>query len=108
MIRKTVGYDSSPALHIAAARVIELPPGTSLAKFLMVFLAIGLLFTAAVALCDAVEESCSTFGSALQFLLFITLEISTKPSDDLPFHILPLPSTAVPRLPWVSTSWCEV
>ena len=35
VIKKTVCYDSSPALHIAEARVIELPSGTSLAQFLM-------------------------------------------------------------------------
>ena len=38
MIKKTVCYDSSPALHIAEARVIELSSGTSLAQFLMVYL----------------------------------------------------------------------
>ena len=38
MIKKTVCYDSSPALHIAEARVIELSSGTSLAQFLMVSL----------------------------------------------------------------------
>ena len=38
VIKKTVCYDSSPALHIAEARVIELSSGTSLAQFLMVFL----------------------------------------------------------------------
>ena len=33
-----VAHDLSPALHIAEARVIELPSGTSFAQFLMVFL----------------------------------------------------------------------
>ena len=32
---KAFGYDLSPALHSAAAKVIELPTGTSSAKFLM-------------------------------------------------------------------------
>ena len=32
------GYDLSPALHIAEAKVIELLSGTSSAQFLMVFL----------------------------------------------------------------------
>ena len=32
------GYDLSPALHIAEAKVIELLSGTSFAQFLMVFL----------------------------------------------------------------------
>ena len=36
-IKKAVCYDSSPALHSAAARVIELLSGTSLAQFLMVY-----------------------------------------------------------------------
>ena len=31
------GYDLSPALHIAEAKVIELLSGTSFAQFLMVF-----------------------------------------------------------------------
>ena len=31
-------HDLSPALHIAEAKVIELPSGTSFAQFLMVFL----------------------------------------------------------------------
>ena len=30
-------HDLSPALHIAEAKVIELPSGTSFAQFLMVF-----------------------------------------------------------------------
>ena len=38
MIKKTVCYDSSPALHIAEARVIELSSGTSLAQFLMAYI----------------------------------------------------------------------
>ena len=52
-IKKSVCYDSSPALHIAAARVIELSSGTSLAQFLMVYL----LFIMSVALCDGLEKS---------------------------------------------------
>jgi len=35
---KRIHYDLSPALHIAEVKVIELPSGISLAKFLMVFL----------------------------------------------------------------------
>jgi len=35
---KRVHYDLSPALHIAAAKVIELPSGISSAQFLMVVL----------------------------------------------------------------------
>ena len=35
---KAFDYDSSPALHSAAARVIELSSDTSLAEFLMVTL----------------------------------------------------------------------
>ena len=45
MIKTTVCYDSSPALHIAEARVIELPSGTSLAQFLMAFLSPRGLFS---------------------------------------------------------------
>ena len=37
-ITKAFSYDLSPALHIAEAKVIELPSGTSFAQFLMVFL----------------------------------------------------------------------
>ena len=37
-ITKAFGYNLSPALHIAEAKVIELPSGTSSAQFLMVFL----------------------------------------------------------------------
>jgi len=33
-----IHYDLSPAVHIAEAKVVELPSGISLAKFLMVFL----------------------------------------------------------------------
>lgn len=34
-IKKALGYDLSPALHSAEVKVIELPSGTSSAKFLM-------------------------------------------------------------------------
>ena len=54
MIKKTVCYDSSPALHIAEARVIELSSGTSLAQFLIVYLPIS--FHHAGALCDGLEK----------------------------------------------------
>ena len=37
-ITNAFGYDLSPALHIAEAKVIELLSGTSSAQFLMVFL----------------------------------------------------------------------
>ena len=37
-IMNAFGYDLSPALHIAEAKVIELLSGTSSAQFLMVFL----------------------------------------------------------------------
>ena len=37
-INKAFAHDLSPALHIAEAKVIELPSGTSFAQFLMVFL----------------------------------------------------------------------
>ena len=37
-IKKAFAHDLSPALHIAEAKVIELPSGTSFAQFLMVFL----------------------------------------------------------------------
>ena len=59
MIKKTVCYDSSPALHIAEARVIELSSGTSLAQFLMVFLTLRgftILFINAGALRDGLEK----------------------------------------------------
>ena len=56
MIKKTVCYDSSPALHIAEARVIELPSGTSLAQFLMVFLTLEALFIVVVALCGTAKK----------------------------------------------------
>ena len=36
-IMNAFGYDLSPALHIAEAKVIELLSGTSSAQFLMVF-----------------------------------------------------------------------
>ena len=55
MIKKTVCYDSSPALHIAEARVIELLSGTSLAQFLMVLLP-QTLFIVVVAWCDAAKK----------------------------------------------------
>ena len=48
---KAFGYDLSPALHIAEAKVIELPSGTSFAQFLMVFLTLRLLFIDVSALC---------------------------------------------------------
>ena len=59
MIKKTVCYDSSPALHIAEARVIELSSGTSLAQFLMVrpHLKRLLLFIDVLASCEALEKS---------------------------------------------------
>ena len=59
MIKKTVCYDSSPALHIAEARVIELSSGTSLAQFLMVRLHLKrlLLFIDVLALSEALEKS---------------------------------------------------
>ena len=41
---KAFGYDLSPALHIAEAKVIELLSGTSFAQFLMVFLTSEVLF----------------------------------------------------------------
>ena len=79
MIKKTVCYDSSPALHIAEARVIELSSGTSLAQFLMVFLTFEAFyfFIDAIATCGAskkmyrvlhVEQigSCSPFLSSGQ------------------------------------------
>ncbi len=37
VIMKTVSHASSPALHSAEARDIELPSGTSLAQFLLAF-----------------------------------------------------------------------
>ena len=59
MIKKTVCYDSSPALHIAEARLIELSSGTSLAQFLMVRLHLKrlLLFIDVLASCEALEKS---------------------------------------------------
>ena len=58
VIKKTVCYDSSPALHIAEARVIELSSGTSLAQFLMVFLTFeaSYIFIDAIATCGASEK----------------------------------------------------
>ena len=44
-ITKAFGYDLSPALHIAEAKVIELPSGISLAQFLMVFLTLEAHFS---------------------------------------------------------------
>ena len=44
-IKKAFDYDLSPALHIAEAKVIELPSGTSFAQFLMVNLSWGTLFS---------------------------------------------------------------
>ena len=41
---KAFGYDLSPALHIAEAKLIELLSGTSFAQFLMVFLPSEALF----------------------------------------------------------------
>ena len=38
VLKKTGNYDSSPALHIAEASVIEWPSGPSFAQFLMVHL----------------------------------------------------------------------
>ena len=43
-INKAFAHDLSPALHIAEAKVIELPSGTSFAQFLMVFLTLEVLF----------------------------------------------------------------
>ena len=48
---KAFGYDLSPALHIAEAKVIELPSGTSFAQFLMVFLTLGASFFSLNASC---------------------------------------------------------
>ena len=64
-IIEAFGYNLSPALHIAEAKVIELPSGTSSAQFLMVFLAteVSILFIELVALCDDLEKrqiKCST------------------------------------------------
>ena len=42
---KAFGYDLSPALHIAEAKVIELLSGTSFAQFLMVFLTLEVFFS---------------------------------------------------------------
>ena len=51
------GYDLSPALHIAEAKVIELLSGTSFAQFLMVFLTSeALLFINLFASCDGLEK----------------------------------------------------
>ena len=44
MIKKTVSYNSNPALHIAEIRVVECPSGPSPAQFLMVFLTKEVLF----------------------------------------------------------------
>ena len=55
-------HDLSPALHIAEAKVIELPSGTSFAQFLMVFLTSeALLFIILVAKCDGLEKRLSLF-----------------------------------------------
>ncbi len=53
---KAFGYDLSPALHIAEAKVIELLSGTSFAQFLMVFLTSEVLFIDAHALCWALKK----------------------------------------------------
>ena len=54
---KAFGYDLSPALHIAEAKVIELLSGTSFAQFLMVFLTSEALFIILIALRDRLEKS---------------------------------------------------
>ena len=56
-IMKAFDYDSNPALHSAAVRVIELVSAISLAQFLMVFLFSEALFIEAVAIRVASEKS---------------------------------------------------
>ena len=56
MIKKTVCYNSSPTLHIVEARVIECPSGPSLAEFLMVFLALEVLFIVACTWCTIMKK----------------------------------------------------
>ena len=57
-ITKAFGYDLSPALHIAEAKVIELLSGTSSAQFLMVFLTFeALLFINLMALRNGLKKS---------------------------------------------------
>ena len=51
---KAFAHDLSPALHIAAAKVIELSSGTSFAQFLMVFHIY--LFINLMASCDGLEK----------------------------------------------------
>ncbi len=64
---KAFGYDLSPALHIAEAKVIELLSGTSFAQFLMVFLTSEVLFINLMALCHGLEKS-SSYHSHNHFL----------------------------------------
>ena len=47
-ITKAFGYNLSPALHIAEAKVIELLSGTSSAQFLMVFLTSEALYFSSI------------------------------------------------------------
>jgi len=54
---KRIHYDLSPALHIAEVKVIELPSGISLAKFLMVFLTSEALFIDAFAWRKVLKKS---------------------------------------------------
>ena len=58
-ITKAFGYDLSPALHIAEAKVIELLSGTSFAQFLMVFLTLEVFFFHQfVGFMPCLEEEC--------------------------------------------------
>ena len=70
-ITKAFGYDLSPALHIAEAKVIELPSGISLAQFLMVFLTLEALFSLMLLPCAVlrrrvVANPLSAFSLTLQ------------------------------------------
>ena len=56
-IKKAVCYDSSPALHIAEARVVECPSGPSPAEFLMVFLTLEVLFIGGFAICGTSKKT---------------------------------------------------
>ena len=53
-IKKALGYDLSPALYSAEAKVIELPSGTSSAKFLMSTNQLFIVFSAS---CGDMEKS---------------------------------------------------
>ena len=88
MIKKTVCYDSSPALHIAEARVIELSSGTSLAQFLMVLLTFEVFtFSLMPSLYAVLRRRCASVSHAVEqaalYHLLMSSSMHEAPSAQL-------------------------